>query len=146
MIGWSIELAQVPAAGVRYFGMYLVSSGAFIMMPTLVVWLCTNLGKGVKRNVAMGLLTGFGNCGALISSNVFITSQAPHYPVGFGVGLAFGVVAGIAATVFFVYLLIINRRRDRISKATVSVPSLGEGMNDFADDQEDAHASFRFQL
>ena len=115
IIGWSIELAQVPIAGVRYMGMFFVASGAFIMMSTLVVWLCVNLEKGVKRSVAMGLLTGFGNCGALVSSNVFIASQAPRYPVGFGVGLAFGIVAGIAATVYFVYLLSENHRRDRLT-------------------------------
>ena len=143
IIGWSVELSYVPAAGVRYMGMFFVTSGAFIMMSTLVVWLCVNLGKGVRRSVAMGLLTGFGNCGALVSSNVFITNQAPKYPVGFGVGLAFGVLAGFAATAYYVYVRVENRRRDRLqsSRGRVYTREEMEQMQDLGD----AHPDFRFQ-
>ena len=124
-------------------GMFFVTAGAFIMMSTLVVWLCVNLGKGVKRSVAMGLLTGFGNCGALVSSNVFITNQAPKYPVGFGVGLAFGIMAGVAATAFFIYLMMENRRRDRLRKT--SARSYGREEMERLQDLGDAHPDFRFQ-
>lgn len=143
IIGWSVELSYVPAAEVRYMGMFFVTSGAFIMMSTLVVWLCVNMGKGVKRSVAMGLLTGFGNCGALVSSNVFITNQAPKYPVGFGVGLAFGVMAGITATAFFVHVKMENRRRDRLQSTSARGYSRNE-LENLQDLGED-HPDFRFQ-
>ncbi|KAE8356760.1 major facilitator superfamily domain-containing protein [Aspergillus coremiiformis] len=138
VIGWSIELAQVPAAGVRYMGMFFVASGAFIVMSITVVWLCINLGKGVKRSVGMGLLLAFGNCGAFVSGNVFITKQSPKYPVGFGVGLGFGVMAGIACTVYYFALRMENRRRE----------SQPENLKDAEETQDlgDAHPDFRFQL
>ncbi|RAH41082.1 vitamin H transporter [Aspergillus brunneoviolaceus CBS 621.78] len=138
IIGWSIELAQVPSAGVRYMGMFFVASGAFIMMSITVVWLCINLGKGVKRSVGMGLLPAFGNCGAFVSGNVFITSEAPKYPTGFGVGLAFAVVAGLACTVYFFALRAENRRRESQPEQDWQ----SESMQDLGD----AHPDFRFQL
>ncbi|KAL2009628.1 hypothetical protein VTN00DRAFT_5435 [Thermoascus crustaceus] len=145
VIGWSIELAQVSAPGVRYMGMFFVTSGSFIMMSTIVVWLCVNLGKGVKRSVAMGLLTGFGNCGAFVSGNVFITDQAPHYPVGFGVGLAFGIVGGIAVTVYYFYLRNENRRRDKMQTSASGKTYTREEL-EHMQDLGDAHPNFRFQM
>lgn len=144
IIGWAIELAHKSSAGVLYTGMFFVSVGAFINMSTIVVWLCTNVGKGVKRTVAMGILTGFGNCGAFVSGNVFITNQSPKYPVGFGVGLAFGVVGLVATSVYAAFLLKENRRRDKL-----------QGSNERAYDREEveqlqdlgeAHPDFRFQI
>ncbi|GAT24654.1 vitamin H transporter [Aspergillus luchuensis] len=141
IIGWSVELSHVQSAGVRYMGIFFVASGAFIMMSTIVVWLCVNLGKGVKRSVGMGLLPAFGNCGAFVSGNVFITSESPKYPTGFGVGLAFAVVAGLACTVYFFALQAENRRRDgQPAKEETSE------MAPEADDLGDAHPDFRFQL
>lgn len=144
IIGWSVELAYVPAAGVRYMGMFFVTAGAFIIMSTTVVWLCVNVGKGVKRSVAMGLLTGFGNCGALVSSNVFISNQAPRYPVGFGVGLAFGVLSGFAATAYYLYVRVENRRRDRMQ--SVAAGSYTREEMERLQDLGETHPNFRFQL
>ncbi|GMF69282.1 unnamed protein product [Aspergillus oryzae] len=135
IIGWSVQLAHYLPAGVRYMGMFFVASGAFIMMSITVVWLCVNLGKGVKRSVGMGLLPAFGNCGAFVSGNVFITSQSPKYPVGFGVGLGFAVMAGVASTVYYFGLRAENRRRD-------SQPEK-EWTPESAQDLGDAHPDFR---
>jgi MFS family permease len=144
IIGWAIELAQVNAAGVRYFGMFLVSSGAFINMSTIVVWLCVNVGKGVKRTIAMGFLIGFGNCGALISGNVFITNQSPRYPVGFGVGLAFGVVSLITVSTYFFALRMENRRRDKLQSTSGRTYTREE--QEQMQDLGESHPDFRFQL
>ncbi|KAL2001222.1 hypothetical protein VTN02DRAFT_2083 [Thermoascus thermophilus] len=145
VIGWSIELAQVPAPGVRYMGMFFVTSGSFVMMSTIVVWLCVNLGKGVKRSVAMGLLTGFGNCGAFVSGNVFIAEQAPRYPVGFGVGLAFGIIGGMAVTFYYFYLRNENRRRDKMQSSANGKTYTREELERMQD-LGDAHPDFRFQM
>lgn len=93
----------------------------------------------------MGLLTGFGNCGAFVSGNVFITEQAPRYPVGFGVGLAFGVVGGIAVTVYYLYLRNENRRRDKMQSSGGSKTYTREELERMQD-LGDAHPNFRFQM
>jgi hypothetical protein len=54
-----------------------------------------------------------GNCANFVSSNIFITTQAPRYPVGFGVGL------GITALSFPLMILVMfivwthNKKIDR---------------------------------
>ncbi|PLB44216.1 vitamin H transporter [Aspergillus steynii IBT 23096] len=141
IIGWSVELAQVQPAAVRYMGIFFVASGAFIMMSNTVVWLCINLGKGVKRSVGMGILPAFGNCGAFVSGNVFITSQSPRYPVGFGVGLAFAVMAAAACTVYYFALMAENRRRDSLPEKGSTAETTHESQ-----DLGDAHPDFRYQL
>ncbi|QKX61312.1 uncharacterized protein TRUGW13939_08460 [Talaromyces rugulosus] len=144
IIGWSIQLAHTSSAGVLYMAMFFVSLGAFINMSTLVVWLCTNMGKGVKRTVAMGILTGFGNCGAFVSGNVFITNQSPKYPVGFGVGLAFAVLGLITNTIYYFFLNRENSRRDKVQSPSA-------GLYEYEQREEiqkmgDAHPDFRYQL
>lgn len=144
IIGWAIELAHKSSDGVLYTGMFFVSAGAFINMSTIVVWLCTNVDKGVKRTVAMGILTGFGNCGAFVSGNVFITEQSPKYPVGFGVGLAFGVVGLFATSVYAAFLSKENRRRDQVQGSNNRVYDRDEVEQ--MQNLGEAHPDFRFQV
>ncbi|KAH8702073.1 major facilitator superfamily domain-containing protein [Talaromyces proteolyticus] len=144
IIGWAIQLAHTSPPGVLYTAMFFVSVGAFINMSTLVVWLCTNLGKGVKRTVGMGILTGFGNCGAFVSGNVFITNQSPKYPVGFGVGLAFGVMGLVANSLYFAFLFYENRRRNRAEKTVARTYTTEE--NKQMQNLGDGHPDFRYQL
>lgn len=46
MIGWAIEVAQANPVGARYFGMFAITAGVYIVMPVLVVWDPNNLGTG----------------------------------------------------------------------------------------------------
>lgn len=93
----------------------------------------------------MGLPRGFGNCGTFVSGSVFIHNQAPRYPVGFGVGLAFGILAGCAATVYSVSLGLKNRRRDRVQSVAFSQSYTRKKMKRLQD-LGDAHPDYRFQL
>lgn len=47
----------------------------------------------------MGLLISVGNLGGIAGSNIYIASQAPKYPTGFGVGLGMSIAAIIMAHV-----------------------------------------------
>lgn len=81
-IGLAIEIAQPKSAGVRYAGMFFLTSGSYVIMPIMVVWSAVNVGGGYKRVVCFAMVIAAGNCGALISSNVFITHQSPKYHTG----------------------------------------------------------------
>lgn len=82
-------------------------------MPILVVWLAINVGKGVKRAVAFAMVTAVGNCGAFVSSNVFITAQAPKYHTGFSVGMGMNLMSMAMMTLLVVGLAMENRKRDQ---------------------------------
>jgi hypothetical protein len=112
IIGWSIELAQVKAVSARYLGMFAITASAYIQMPILVVWLSNNMGGNAKAAFATGFMIGIGNCGNLVSSNVFITDQSPRYKTGFSTGLGLNILGVVASTALELYCWMANRRRD----------------------------------
>lgn len=72
-------------------------------------------------------------------SNIYITSQAPQYHVGFGVGFGFLGLCMASATALLFYLRRENRLRDQGKR---------DHRLDLADDEKqnlgDHHPSFRF--
>lgn len=56
-------------------------------------------------------MIGLGNCGNLVSSNVFITLQSPRYKTGFETGLALTCVSLLAVSCLEAWLWFENRRR-----------------------------------
>jgi MFS family permease len=113
IVGWSIELAGLHNTKAKYFGMFAIAAGAYMQMPLLVVWLNNNMGGNARSAFGTGFMIGIGNCGNLISSNVFITEEAPKYPTGFGTGLGLTFLSVVCATIMAVCLWLGNRRRER---------------------------------
>ena len=113
-VGYVILLAQKSVhVSVRYFAVYLITSGAYITQPITLTWLANNMGGHYKRSVSTAVQIGLGNAGGIVASNIYITKQAPTYPVGFGVSLGLLWLCGIACTVFCLGLWLENRKRDR---------------------------------
>lgn len=161
LVGWSLQLPSpthhitTTAAGVRYFGLFAITSGTYILMPVLVVWNINNLGVGYKRVIGSAFQIGGGNCAALVSSNVFKGGEAPGYQTGFGVAFAMNVVAGGCCTLLFWGLRRENLRRER-DRVREGGGDWGEGrgrgegvgvvgMGDM-ENLADGHPSFRYTL
>jgi cyanate permease len=139
-IGYIILLAQhsVPVGG-RYLAVYLVMAGGYITQPITLVWLSNNMGGHYKRSINAAMQVGFGNLGGIIASNIYISNQAPTYPVGYGVSLGLLWVCGIACTVLVIGMRFENKRRDRGERDDrLSRPQ--EERENLGDD----HPSFRF--
>lgn len=113
-IGVAIELAQPHAVGVRYLGMFFIVAGYPIIMPITVVWLAINVGKGYKRTVALGMVIAVGNCGAFVSSNVFLASETPVYHTGFSVDMGMAWISGAFLTALYVGMKIENRKHPEL--------------------------------
>jgi MFS family permease len=141
IIGWAIELAQVKAVSARYFGMFAITTSAYIQMPILVSWLSNNMGGNAKAAFATGFMIGLGNCGNLVSSNVFITAQTPKFKTGFSTGLALNIVGIVAASALELYCWMANRRRDA-GKENVKLEKDSDIVRDLGDD----HPDFRYIL
>lgn len=88
LVGWVIHYKQVQPAQVRYLAQFLISFGTYITMPLYIGLLTANLRGRASRSFGTAIQLGLGNCANFVSSNIFITTQAPKYPVGFGTGLA----------------------------------------------------------
>ena len=113
-IGYIILLAQdgVPVS-VRYLAVYLITTGGYITQPIVLAWLNNNMGGHYKRAISSAMQIGLGNCGGIVASNIYITSQAPTYPVGFGVSLGLLWLCALSCTVFLIGLWFENRKRGR---------------------------------
>lgn len=66
-----------------------------------------------KRAISSAMMVGFGNAGGIVASNVFISSQAPAYPTGYGTTLGLLWVCALACTGFLVGVYFENQKRDR---------------------------------
>lgn len=110
--GYIIMLAQVHvSAAVRYAAAYLIVTGGYITQPVVVVWLANNMGGHYKRGVSSAMQVGLGNLGGIVASNVYLTAEAPTFPVGFGVSLACLWLCGFACCAFLIVLWRENRQR-----------------------------------
>ena len=65
----------------------------------------------------MALLISVGNFGGIAGSNIYIASEAPKYPAGFGTGLTMGCCAIIAAYVLRLLLTAENKKRIALLEA-----------------------------
>lgn len=113
LIGWSIQVAYVPAPGIRYMALFFMSIGTFPQMPLLMTWLSNNLRGRKYLAVGMAWQVGFGNCANFVSSNVFIAGEAPRYRTGFVNGLVWKCVGFTLVCFTTVLLFVKNKRRER---------------------------------
>lgn len=113
VVGWTIHYCQVQPASVRYFAQFLISIGTFAAMPMYIGMLTANLRGRAYQSMGTALQLGLGNCANFVSSNVFITTQAPKYPVGFGTGLG---ITAFSFPLFVVVMIIFKRHNAMIDK------------------------------
>ncbi|KAL8662028.1 MAG: hypothetical protein Q9202_005082 [Teloschistes flavicans] len=141
-VGYMVLLAQRHVrVKIRYMALYLVECGLWIGSPVEIVWITSNLGGHYKRALGSAIVVASGNMSGFIASNVFITNQAPRYPVGYGVALGMTVFAATAATVLFLGLRRENKRRDRGGR-DYRLQCSKEVLDNMGDD----HPGFRYGL
>lgn len=113
-IGYILLLSQRQiSVGVRYFALFLVVSGGYITQPVTLAWLSNNVSGHYKRSVASAMQVGFGNCGGIVASNVFLQAELPLYRTGYGTSVGLVWLCGIACTVMFFGVKYENRKRER---------------------------------
>lgn len=108
MVGLAVELAQPREEGVKYFGLSFLTTGSYNVMPNTVVLLSINVKKGYQRAAALGLLAPVGNCGAILSPNVFVTDEAPIYHTGFATGLGVNCISLVGMIMLVSYVSMEN--------------------------------------
>ncbi|ETI22443.1 hypothetical protein G647_06518 [Cladophialophora carrionii CBS 160.54] len=139
-LGYAILLnMHRVAVGVRYFALFTIVGGGYIAQPITLVWLNNNVSGHYKRSVSSAMMIGFGNCGGIIASNMFLASQAPEYELGYGLGLGLVWVCVLSAVLFLFHIRRENRLRDQGRR---------DDRYDLPDDEKnnlgDDHPAFRF--
>jgi hypothetical protein len=111
--GYAVMLnyARVPV-GAKYAALFLIATRGFVAHPIVTAWAQNNAAGRYKRSISSAMMVGFGNCGGIIASNIYITSERPEYTIGFGVRLGLLWVCAIASAVFLLGMRRENKRRD----------------------------------
>ncbi|TKA44529.1 hypothetical protein B0A54_04479 [Friedmanniomyces endolithicus] len=103
--------------GLTYGFLFPVAAGLYCPFIQIVCWIGNNLAPSSKRAVGMALLISVGNFGGIAGSNIFLASENPKYPTGFGTGLGISIAAILMAIVLRISCQRENkRRRDMIEQ------------------------------
>ncbi|EEQ30994.1 conserved hypothetical protein [Microsporum canis CBS 113480] len=139
-VGYVLLICQqhVPV-GARYFAVFAITIGTFITQPICVTWLNNCMAGHYKRSFSTSFQVAFGNFGGVVASNVFLDSEKPLYPTGFGTTLGAFWLCGISCVVLLFVLIRENRIRDAGGRDyRFQLPE--DELNNLGDD----HPSFRF--
>jgi hypothetical protein len=118
VVGFAILFPLAPKIqnhiGVCYFAVIVVCIGLYPIQPGGSAWISNNLAGPAKRAIGLAFAFALTNCGALGGSYIYIPSEAPAYPTGFGLSLGFAVAAMVAVVALDVIYKGINKKRDGI--------------------------------
>jgi sugar phosphate permease len=125
----------------KYAALFLVMMGCYIAQPIPLAWIPNNMSGHWKRAFASGMQLTIGSCSGLIGSNIFLTTESPKYPTGYGVALGMFWFGNLCAAAMYLWMRRENqlrdqgKRDDRLSAPKEELENMG-----------DYHPSFRFIL
>ncbi|KAI9766193.1 MAG: hypothetical protein M1835_007233 [Candelina submexicana] len=96
VVGYGILISN-SAAGVHYFGCFLVAMGLYVITGLPLAWLPNNCPRYGKRTTATGLQLTIGNTSGIMAPFLYPTREGPRYTRGHAVTLA---MVGYSALVF----------------------------------------------
>lgn len=106
--------------GACFFAVILANIGFYPITPGTSSWGSNNSAGAAKRSVGMAFILSLSSCGGIFASYIFIESEKPAYPTGFGVSMA-AAVAGLCAVCFLDWRYgRINKQRDRMTMEEIS--------------------------
>jgi hypothetical protein len=87
--------------------------GTYTAMPIIVCWFNMNLGGHHRRAIGTAWQVGFGNIGGIIATYSFLSTDAPYYTKGYGIGIAFVCLSAVSCILYAAIITWENRRRDK---------------------------------
>ncbi|CAF1237997.1 unnamed protein product [Adineta steineri] len=123
MIGYIILIA-VNNLSAKYFAVFLAAGGIPPCVATCITFLSSNTSPQTKRATSLAFMISIGNCGGIISGQIYRTQDAPRFVLGHAVNLGFCVLAIICISILMIGLRLENRRRDRLyGPVTINLPT-----------------------
>lgn len=117
-IGYCILLGNTnPAArpGVSYLGVFFAAGGIYPAVALVLSWPAINVSGQTKRAIANAMQISIGNCGAVIGTQLYRSTDGPRYIVGHSVALAYLVANAAVVAMLYFRLKKENKRREAIA-------------------------------
>ena len=77
-VGYVLLLA-VDSEGVRYFAVFCITAGTYATIGVIIAWFAHNLGAESKRAAGIPLFMAIGQCGSVLGTHIFPTTEGPRY-------------------------------------------------------------------
>lgn len=113
-----ILLATIHSVAVRYLGVFLAAAGVFPAIANILPWVLNNQGTDTKRGVAIATLNIIGQCGPLLGTRIFPTTERPYYVKGMAICAAFMLFNAILALSLRTYFAWENMRLEKAERET----------------------------
>nr|XP_018264224.1 uncharacterized protein I303_04106 [Kwoniella dejecticola CBS 10117]OBR86382.1 hypothetical protein I303_04106 [Kwoniella dejecticola CBS 10117] len=114
------SVGKPKLVGLCYTGCMLAAMGFYPLSPTHTSILALNNAGQSKRSAAMGGLLVFTQVGGVLGSNIYLSSQAPYYPVGFGVSAGLIIFGNlIVMTGYWFYVGAVNKKRAAMTEEEI---------------------------
>ncbi|CAF1222922.1 unnamed protein product [Rotaria sordida] len=120
MIGYLI-LIVVNSLGAKYFAVFLAAGGIPPCVATCIAFLSGNTSPQTKRATSLAFMISVGNCGGIISRQIYRSEDAPRFILGHAINLGFCTLAIICTSILMIGLRLENRRRDRLYGPSTNV-------------------------
>ncbi|OKL58480.1 hypothetical protein UA08_06355 [Talaromyces atroroseus] len=146
VIGFVIIIASVRyphVPGVTYFGILLMAGGLYPISPAVMAWVALNMAGHTKRAAGIGLMISISQLGGILGSNIFLSNEAPTYPIGFGLCLAMLAAFGVIwPAIYYFILKNINNKRAAMPAEDILAKYTSEELTEMGDESP----LFRYSL
>jgi MFS family permease len=105
--------------GPGFFAIILTCMGIYPTHPSTTSWTINNLAPSNRRAVGSAFNICVGNIGGIVGSYMYLDSEAPAYPTGFGLSLAFGGSALLAAVIVEVSYVYANKKNATMTEMEI---------------------------
>ncbi|KAI0847330.1 putative MFS transporter [Daldinia vernicosa] len=112
-----VLLLSCKSVAVRYFGVFLAAAGVFPAISNILPWTLNNQGSDSKRGAGIALLNIVGQCGPLLGTRMFPTSDGPYYIMGMSVCAGFMFFNAFLALALRMYLDWENKKFEKNDEA-----------------------------
>ncbi|KAI4595635.1 hypothetical protein KJ359_006624 [Pestalotiopsis sp. 9143b] len=132
-IGYCILLGNTnPSArpGVSYLGVFFAAGGIYPAVALVLSWPAINVSGQTKRAIANAMQISIGNCGAVIGTQLYRSTDGPRYVVGHSVALAYLVANAAVVAVLYFRLKKENKRREAIAPEVRDVGVIADWKGD----------------
>ncbi|KAF7980577.1 hypothetical protein HWV62_37753 [Athelia sp. TMB] len=86
--GYILLLSVPHNQHIRYFATFLITSGTYTTIGLVIAWFAHNLGSETKKATGIPMYMAIGQCGSVLGSHLFPTTDGPRYVTGFADALS----------------------------------------------------------
>lgn len=108
-----IVLATAKTVAGRYTAVFLAAAGVFPSISNILPWVLNNQGNDERRGAGIIILNLIGQCGPLLGTRMYPSSEGPYYVKGQAVCAAFMFFVTFLTIVLRTLLAWENRKLDK---------------------------------